>query len=88
MQLTHATSVITFFSVARHGERQVVTYHVVCGNDKAEAALKERLKGVQTLADLLQTLQKDDMFQDCAKTVERLLLPLAVAPQWSQSPSD
>ena len=88
MQLTHETSVITFFSVAKNPEHQVVTYHVVCGNDKAETALKESLKCVQTLGDLLQAVQKEDMFQDCVKTVERLVLPLAVAPQWSQSPSD
>lgn len=88
MQLTHDTSVITFFSVARTDQRQVVAYHVVCGTEKAEAALKESLKSVQTLGDLLQALHREDMFQDCVKTVEQIVLPLAVAPQWSQSPTD
>ena len=84
MQLTHETDVITFFSVAKNQEHQVVAYHVVCGSNEAESALRERLKCAQTLGDLLQVMQKEDTFQDCVKTVQRLVLPLAVVPEWSQ----
>ena len=64
-----------FFSVARHGERKVITFHAVPNSTVAEKSLKEAIrKSGDSLANLMTSLS--GVFPLLTSKLEHLLTPL------------
>jgi hypothetical protein len=85
MQLAHDREVISFFSVARTGDRSVVSFHVLCGSERVEDKLRKALEDCTTLGNLLNWLKADDEFKSCSEAIMNLIEPIKKLPPWSTS---
>lgn len=72
LQLLPHQQIHTFFSVARHGTRRVVTLHLVPGSDNLEETLRERLRDCFTLSHLL--LQLATIIPSSTDIIRQLIL--------------
>ena len=71
----------TFFSAAKHGERKVITFHVLPASKEVEMKLRQAvgLSG-NTLTGLLTSLHTN--FPELADRLEYLLSPLSYHPRY------